>query len=597
MPQAAKKTEHLRILATSDVHMHVLSFDYLNDVPSEGQSLSALFETIEDLRRAAAAETPQRHSLLFDNGDMLQGSALADHLGAPCSMANGDRGDPGDFAHVLDNMGYDALGLGNHDLDFGLHYLAEVATQATAPVVSSNLVLKEPQNWLQKYVVLECGAVRVGVVSVLPPRTVDWSFAIIGDAIGVQDMVSACREAAQEARQAGADLVVALAHTGLGRDLAENALTALAEDGAMDCLIGGHTHRVFPPFEDRDIEGADLAHGLLFGVAMVMPGFGAALAGCIDLDLYQSEDGAWHVENASGCVVPAKRTAKQDSPAFHPIQKAHEATRERLNTKLGHTHTALTSYFVQFAPSGMLSLCASAQAKVIDALRQDLPERDLPLLSVVSPPRAGGRGGPWNYTDIPAGDILARHVAQLDVFTNRVWAVRSNGTDLKNWLEKSACCFAAHSDDPQSGLLDPDIPAFDFDVVYGLSYDIDPFAPKGARVSNIMYEGRAIDEGQEFLLALNSYRACGGSQFPNMCPEAPIMRPNVTTKDAVSSWIASGETSLFEPPWQFAKAVAGTHTWIETGPSAIGHLAEIAHLSPGTPQLQNSGFLRIPIRL
>jgi 2',3'-cyclic-nucleotide 2'-phosphodiesterase/3'-nucleotidase len=124
-------TAKLRILATTDLHMNLSGFDYASDAPGGTTGLAGLSTMVTAAR--AEARLQGRSSILLDNGDFLQGTALADwqsELGTAPEHP---------LIRILNAMEYDAIGLGNHDLDYGTGYLADVIGQLDAPAVSTNL--------------------------------------------------------------------------------------------------------------------------------------------------------------------------------------------------------------------------------------------------------------------------------------------------------------------------------------------------------------------------------------------------------------------------------------------------------------------------
>lgn len=603
MIRPASQIVKLRILATSDVHMHLLPLDYFTDQPTPGKGLQALAANIADLRRHAAAEDPPRQVLLVDNGDTLQGTALGDHL-ATCQP----RDCPHPVAEVMNALGYDAMGLGNHDLDYGLDYLRWFARSLDAPLLSSNLRLEPPGDWLTARCLLSAQGLGVGVLSVLPPGTVHAMHAETKNRIAVDDMIEAVRGTAAQLRSAGADIVLGLAHTGLDSEDSEQALACVARTGSLDALVGGHQHGVFPGPVPPGID-AEPEAGLLHGVPTAMPGCNGTLLGVIDLDLEWSTNGCWAVKTSQARVVPASVATAAHDPAFDPILSAHAATRRALDRVIAATPVPLTSYFARVRPTAIHALIGAAKKGAIDIERRGTPFADLPLLSAVSVPRAGGHVGSGNFIDIPAGDFSARHLAELSVYANKVWAVQLSGAELAEWLEKSASAFAQVNGDGASGLFDASFPAFDFDVIDELEYAIDPTQParydragalrhpESRRVSDITYEGSPVVPDMQFLVAVSSFRACGGGRFPGLHAERPVLRPDRSVTDALRAQLTTGGVPPQGASWRFAASCAGTRTWFETGAGALHHLDEIAHLSPGRPAYQRSGFVRIPITL
>src|SRR5690606_20746478 len=126
----------------------------------------------------------------------------------------------------------------------------------------------------------------------------------------------------------------------------------------------------------------------------------------------------------------------------------------------------------------------------------------LPILSAAAPFKAGGRGGPDYYTDVPAGDVAIKNVADLYLYPNTVRAVKITGAQVKDWLERSAGMFNQVEPGSQDAtLLNPEFPSYNFDVIDGVEYQIDlsqpsrfdregnVVAPDAHRIVNLTYQG------------------------------------------------------------------------------------------------------------
>ena len=92
--------------------------------------------------------------------------------------------------------------------------------------------------------------IRVGVFSVLPPQTTRWEEHNLNETVVADDIVVAARSLTNFLREKGCDLIVALAHSGLGNpDTAtdtENAVIPLAAIEGIDAVVAGHTHLTLP---------------------------------------------------------------------------------------------------------------------------------------------------------------------------------------------------------------------------------------------------------------------------------------------------------------------------------------------------------------
>ena len=162
----------IRLLATTDLHGHLLPHDYIKDQPTQGGGLAGLARLIGEARvQATEAQIPV---VLFDNGDTFQGTPLATAL-AECPV-----GPDHPIVAALNYLEYDAVGLGNHDLDHGLAYLKAVAAELNMPMLNSNFrnIDISPLNYSMLLPVEPSDpsepSLTLGVLSVLPVQSAAW---------------------------------------------------------------------------------------------------------------------------------------------------------------------------------------------------------------------------------------------------------------------------------------------------------------------------------------------------------------------------------------------------------------------------------------
>jgi 2',3'-cyclic-nucleotide 2'-phosphodiesterase/3'-nucleotidase len=235
----------------------------------------------------------------------------------------------------------------------------------------------------------------------------------------------------------------------------------------------------------------------------------------------------------------------------------------------------------------------------------------LPILSAAAPFKAGGRGGPEYYTDVPVGDVAIKNVADLYLYPNTVRAVKVTGAEVKGWLERSAGMFnQIEPGKPDQVLLNPAFPSYNFDVIDGVTYEIDlsqpsMFTPKGElenpdanRIVNLSYNGKPLDPEQEFIIATNNYRAEGGGDFPGAKGDTVVFEGPDTNRDVLVRYIVEQGTvsPKADGNWRFAP-LPGTTVLFDTGPKA----AQYANAVPGvsiTPAGEGpDGFARFRIEL
>jgi 2',3'-cyclic-nucleotide 2'-phosphodiesterase/3'-nucleotidase len=598
--------------------MHLTGFDYFADRASTTTGLTRTASLIGQAR--TQARECGALTLLFDNGDGLQGTPMEDAI-------HGVVGRVHPLMCAFEHLRYDAVGLGNHDFNFGLKALDATLRDAPCPVVSSNLhrigsatpASHAPFAILDRIVTANGSdwPIRIGVLSFLPPQTLEWDAHILGNRVEIDDIVESAQAWLPELRQAGCDLIIALAHSGLDAGPAhagmENAVIPLAGTGGIDAIVAGHTHLILPGPDHDGMPGVEAGIGSVMGKPVVMPGSAGSHLGVIDLSLCVSADGQWRPVAFACSARPIAaihddrleaEAVAEDPDLKSLLAEDHRETCDRMGRPTGHATQSMHSYFTFFAPDRALGFVAAAQAAALRPVLAGTPLADLPVLSAASPLKFGGRAGPQNFTDIPAGPMSERHVADLHVFPNELRAVILTGAQVIAWLEASARLF--HRIEPGSRaaeLIDPEMPGHDFDVLHGLTYEFDLSAQAqggGGRVRDVRYGGRPIGRDQRFVVALNSYRASRLGRIAALARAELVNMPPVSIRRAILDYLtqSTGPDPIhgFEPVWRF-KALPGTFVHVRTGPSALGYLDELAGRGIEVVGLDASGFLELKIPL
>lgn len=166
---------------------------------------------------------------------------------------------------VMNAVGYDAVTLGNHEFDYGAQRLFELTSQLHAPITCVNFSdLSSGKQFHAPYVLRQYGGRKVAFVGVLTPGTLQSEAAAFYDAEGHQlyslhpdEVYSLVGQAAQKAREAGADYVVVLSHLGeTGYSVTSGQLIAYTK--GIDAVLDGHTHSVLPEEWVINVEGNDV---------------------------------------------------------------------------------------------------------------------------------------------------------------------------------------------------------------------------------------------------------------------------------------------------------------------------------------------------
>jgi 2',3'-cyclic-nucleotide 2'-phosphodiesterase/3'-nucleotidase len=597
---------HLRLLETSDLHVHVYPYDYYRDREDNSVGLAK----VAALVRQARAEAP--NSLLLDNGDFLQGNPMGDYVAYERGLKEGD---VHPIVAAMNEVGIEAATIGNHEFNYGLPFLENALAGARFPVVLANLAEgalgagpRDDDTFARPYVILDrelvdgSGAktpIRIGVIGFTPPQVMVWDRSHLEGRLQARDIVATARAYLPQMREEGADLVVALSHSGIAAgpvvEGAENASLHLAAVPGFDAILTGHQHRVFPGETFAGIEGADLAAGKLMGVPAAMPGFWGSHLGILDLMLAR-EGGRWRVtefwvENRPiskrGEGNKVESLVASDERVLAAVEEQHKATLTYVRRPVGRTSAPITSYFALVADDPSVQIVSNAQIWYVSRLLKGGPHEGLPVLSAAAPFKAGGRSGPDYYTDVPAGAVAIKNVADLYLFPNTVRAVRVDGATVKEWLERSAGVF--RQIDPtgagEQALIDDSFPSFNFDVIDGVTYEIDvtqpsKYGPKGEvvspgaeRIRDLRFQGLPIDPAQMFVVATNNYRAGGGGNFPGLDGKNIVLEAPDTNRDVVVRYIVEQGTinPAADGNWRIAATTGAAKLVFETGPGAKPH--------------------------
>lgn len=594
-PAAADTTTvTLRVLSTTDLHMQLLGHDYVKDQPLDHHGLAGLAGLIKTARQDAMSKGYA--TLLLDNGDIFQGNALGDYLARQPANAQNPA------VAVLNQLQYDAIGVGNHDLDHGLGYLQAIAGALDMPVISTNLALKDPGK-LRNSVLLRRplgrgGSLGIGLISVLPEHAAIWNSQTLGAENTVLPAAACVIREIGHLRGQGADIIILMAHMGLRCDAVDDVLRLARIDG-LDALITGHTHRRFPGLDHPSRPGVDPSTGRLAGQPAVMAGHHGSDLGVLDLRITRNRDGALEVSSHTSTLHRNHKGLAPDKQIKALAMPAHLATRKELRRSVGHTDKPIHSYFSFAVPTRTSALIARAQAHVVRKAMNGLPESRFPLVAAVSAQTAGGQGGPGNYLHIPAGPVRRRHLAGLAPYADHICALRITGRGLRAWLEHAAKAYhQLLPDQPDQDLINPALPSFNFDTVYGLNYVIDPTRPIGNRIRQMTCNSAPVTADQQFVLATNRFRAGGGGGYAMVKDTMVLHRSKITVEDALAQDFAAPSADFWkqDKPWRLSSA-AGTQALLKTAPEALDHLSDIADFHPEIRPSSPDGFAVLRLTL
>ena len=371
-------------------------------------------------------------------------------------------------AHMIDlfnKVGIDVMVLGNHEFDFGPDVTRQRVSEAEFVFLSNNA--KEPDGTLIDGVaeqhIVQVGEHTVGVLGLTTDGTAVKSSP--GD-VTFADPVEVAAAVGEQLREAGADLVIALAHT----DVAEDRQLFAARP--VDVVLSGDDHEVKVDYDGR--------------IALVESGEQAEFVTVVSITMDEVEGrrGPQFVWNPSFELINTAGV-EPDPDMAAEVQVYLDRLSAELDIEIGSTSVELDTRrtTVRSIETGFANL-------IVDAMRAST-EADVAITN------GGGIRADRTYEP---GTVLTRRDVQSELpFGNKTILIEVTGADIVAALENGVSAIE------DGGGRYPH--------VSGMSFTFDAAADAGGRVTEVMVGDGLIDPGKTYTLATNDFMGNGGDGY------------------------------------------------------------------------------------
>lgn len=452
------------VFATNDVHGALFSKDYEDGKPTHS-SLSNVFAYVDSVRFANG----KNNVLLFDCGDHLQGDNATYYYNYRDSSGKVHL-----VSRVFNFMDYDAVVVGNHDIEAGHENYDRLVSELDAPYLAANVVAVPDGNpYFDQWTVIEKGGLRIAVVGFTNPNVKSWvspdKYEGM-DFVPVEDMAQQIVDYVRKVEKP--DLLFVAMHCGLGEQdvpgIENNALYVASHIIGVDAVFAAHDHRclatkVFNGKDSIPVLEASSKAGYLSRLTVLVKKKGGRIV--------SKEFHPEYVRMSGRC--PSER---YDSI----FRQDYETVNGFSNRVIGKMATDLELGYKRNSSSEYMSLLHYVQLSMADA-----------DVSITSPLVEKGV--------IEAGNIRFNDLFTLYRFENLLYVLKMSGNEIREFLEEAY-------EKRISGVG----PKYNYDCAGGIDYIVSESAMKGERVKILSFaDGRPFCMDEMYNVAMTSYRASG----------------------------------------------------------------------------------------
>ena len=493
--RAASDNEvHLTLIETSDVHGNFFPYDFLAGGKPGSGSLARAATYIDSLRLARGDDSV----ILLDNGDILQGQPTAYYYNFIDTTATHL------CADVLNHMRYDAVTVGNHDIEAGHDVYDRWARQCRMPVLGANAIrCNDGSPYFLPYTIIERHGIRVAVLGMITTGIPQWVPKNLWEGMEFKAIEDIANRYMPRLRNE-ADVVVGLFHTGMGNPerytpLGESVAEAIARRvPGFDIIFCGHDHRI----ANRTVVNSEGGRTLILN-----PGANAEALAQAEITVRRDAEHGFTTMRVGGKTVDLRQQEPSETFMKH-FEEPCNAVRKFVTEKVGRSRATMDTRPSFFGPSAFVDFIHEMQLQISGA-----------EISFAAPLA-------FDAT-IARGDITVSDVFNLYRYENMLYVMELSGREIKDYLEFSYDGWTAQMTSPDDHLLrfrsdaanlkEPQqrlqTPNFNFDSAAGIRYTVDVRQPRGSRITILgMADGRPFCPDSTYRCALNSYRGNGGGR-------------------------------------------------------------------------------------
>lgn len=478
----------LDILSTNDIHGTWFSRSYTDS--SQKKSLLNISTLVSKFRDSIGAG----NVILVDAGDCLQGD------NAPYFFNYIDTQSTHLFVRMVDYLKYDAIAVGNHDIETGHPVYDRVRKELDSvgiPFLAANAIRNDSgKPYFQPYKIINRGGLKVAILGYTNPNMKAWLAEEVWSGMHFESLLPLVQNDVDKViKREKPNVVVVVVHSGVGSGdasiLESQGLDLFNTLRGVDFLICSHDHRAFIAQNDSiallnsGSHSRNIAHGKI----------------------------TLTVQN--GVIVDKRLTAELLSTPTQPdtlmekfFYQEYERVKEFTLTPVGALLRPVKTREAFIGMSDYINLIHTVGLRATNA-----------QISFAAP---------LSYNkEIPSGVLVYNDLFTIYPYENQLYVIKLTGEEIKNYLEFSYDNWITTTD-PEHLLKIHQREdsrysqkgwsfvgrSYNFDSAGGINYTVDTKAPMGERIHIYsLADGSTFNMDQDYTVAITSYRASGGGDI------------------------------------------------------------------------------------
>ena len=477
-----------RLLTTNDVHGRYFDSLYVAD-----ETVNALTNIAWYADSIRTADGPD-NVILLDAGDCLQGDNAAYYFNYI------DTASTHLYARMTEYIGYDAVVVGNHDIETGHKVYDRMVRTMKVPFLAANAIRTDDgKPYFQEYVTLKRHGLNITVIGFTNPNIKGWLSPGLWEGMTFESLIPMAQETVDRVvAKEKSDVVIVAVHAGTGAGdgavLESQGLDLFQSLRGVDFLVTAHDHR--PVTYQND------------SICLINAGSHCRNLGVGTVTL-KVENGEVVSRSLEAELLPVDKK-NVDVKMREVFREDFEAVKAFTLKEVGQLRTDLRTRDAYSGMSDYLNL--------------------IHTLSLGCTPAQISFAAPLTFNGfIESGTLVYNDLFTIYPYENQLFVVRMSGKEIKDYLEYSYNAWintVSSSDDRLLKITDRPDPrtgqkswsfinrSYNFDSAGGLVYTVDVTQPYGQRVTvESLADGSAFEESSEYNVAMTSYRASGGGSI------------------------------------------------------------------------------------